>query len=161
MVYSPREERFNVVSHAIGFVFSCIALTLLITHKDINGNVSAILSFTVYGLSMLMLYGASTLYHASTQASRRSRMRVIDHAAIYVLIAGTYTPFMVIVLDSTIGWVILSVGWAMAVTGSILKVRYTGQYQKLSTSMYVAMGWLIIFAINPLRQNPTQMLCFA
>ena len=151
--YSPLEERINIGSHALGAILSIIALLLLVQHRGLDGDLKASISFIVFGLSLITLYLASTFYHASKQPIRRARLRVIDHAAIYVLIAGTYTPFTVITLNSTTGWTILCVAWGLALAGSILKIRYTGRYTILSTSMYVAMGWLIIFAIQPLRES--------
>lgn len=151
--YSQFEERINVGSHAIGAILSVIALVLLVQHPALDGDLKARVSFVVFGLSLIILYLASTFYHASRTPIRRARLRVIDHAAIYVLIAGTYTPFTIITLNSTSGWAIFCVAWGLAVTGSILKIRYTGQYAVLSTLMYVVMGWLILFAIQPLREN--------
>jgi len=151
--YSPLEERINIGSHALGAMLSIIALVLLVQHPGLHGDLKASISFIVFGLSLITLYLASTFYHGSKQPLRRARLRVIDHSAIYVLIAGTYTPFTVITLNSITGWTILCVAWGLALAGSVLKIRYTGRYTILSTSMYVAMGWLIIFAIKPLREN--------
>lgn len=151
--YSLFEERINIGSHAIGAVLSIVALILLVRHPALDGDLKTGISFVVFGLSLITLYLASTFYHASQKPLRRARLRVIDHAAIYILIAGTYTPFTVITLNSKTGWVILCVAWGLALAGSILKIRYTGRYTVLSTSMYVVMGWLIIFAIQPLREN--------
>ncbi len=151
--YSPLEERINIVSHALGAVLSVVALLMLIQHPGLAGNPKATVSFVVFGLSLMTLYIASTVYHASKQPVRRARLRVVDHAAIYVLIAGTYTPFTIITLNSMLGWTILCIAWGLALTGSILKIRFTGRYVLLSTLMYVAMGWLIVFAIKPLVAN--------
>jgi len=151
--YSKLEESINVGSHAIGVVLSVVALIALSLHPAFFSNLKTTLSFTVFGLSLICLYLASTFYHASRDPRRRARLRVIDHAAIYVLIAGTYTPFTLITLNSTLGWVLFGISWGLALVGVVLKLRYTGQYSKLSTAMYLIMGWLIIFAITPLREN--------
>lgn len=148
--YSPLEERINVLSHAFGFVLSVFALALLITYASRYGSVLHVLSFGVFGLSLVILYAASTLYHSTTNPARRVKMRIFDHAAIYVLIAGSYTPIMLVILSGTLGWVMFGISWGLAIIGIILKLFFTGKYSHASTAMYVFMGWLIIFAIKPL-----------
>jgi hemolysin III len=151
--YSPIEEITNIISHAIGFILGIIALVLLVTYASRYGNVWHIIIFGIFGVSLIILYGASTFYHSTKKPELRSRLRVFDHASIYVLIAGTYTPFCIITLKGTIGWVILSVSWGLALTGIILKLFFTGKYKLISTLMYVFMGWIIVFAIKPLINN--------
>ncbi|MFT5998457.1 MAG: hemolysin III [Neolewinella sp.] len=151
--YSPREEKLNIVSHAIGFILSIIALMLLIIQATAFGNARHIVSVSVFGVSLVMLYAASTLYHSAKQEELRKRLKIFDHSAIYVLIAGTYTPFTLITLNGTIGWVIFSISWGMALVGITLKLFFTGKYNLISTIMYVLMGWIIVFAINPLIDN--------
>ena len=148
--YSPLEERINVLSHAFGFVLSVFALALLVTYASRYGSVLHVLSFGVFGLSLVILYAASTLYHSTTNPARRVKMRILDHAAIYVLIAGSYTPIMLVILSGTLGWVMFGITWGLALAGIILKLFFTGEYSHASTAMYVFMGWLIIFAIKPL-----------
>ena len=99
---------------------------------------------------MVILYTASTVYHATKKPRARSRMRVLDHTAIYVLIAGTYTPFMLLTMPTTLGYGILIAAWSMAVLGIVLKVFFTGRFVLVSTLLYVFMGWAIVFAIKPL-----------
>lgn len=151
--YSPLEERINVLSHALGFVLSVFAFSLLVTYASRYGGVLHILSFGVFGLSLVILYAASTLYHSTTNPARRARMRILDHAAIYVLIAGTYTPIMLVILSGKLGWVMFGISWGLALIGIVLKLFFTGQYSYASTAMYVFMGWLVIFAIKPLINN--------
>ncbi len=151
--YPPIEERINIWSHALGLVLSVIGLFLLFARARENEDLVSMLSFMVFGVSMVLLYAASTLYHSAKDPERRFRLKVFDHAAIYVLIAGSYTPFVLITLSGTTGWIIFGVVWAMAVTGISLKLFFTGKYTMLSTIMYVAMGWIIIFAIGPLIDN--------
>lgn len=151
--YSPAEERINIGSHAVGFIFSIVALVLLVSHASINGNAWHIVSFSIFGVSLMVLFAASTVYHSAKNPSFRRKMRIVDHAAIYVLIAGTYTPFTLVTLNGVIGWVVFGVTWGMAVTGIILKLFFTGRYDSISTLMYVFMGWIIVFAINPLIEN--------
>ena len=158
-VYSPKEERFNVWSHTLGFVGS-IAGTVLLLLKTLEiSNPTYAISAAVYGASLLILYAASTLYHNATQPKLRNRLNILDHAAIYALIAGTYTPFCLITLSGQTGWILLGCIWTFAVAGIILKFFFTGRYDKLSTLMYIFMGWMVIFAIKPLLANlPTEGL---
>ena len=102
---------------------------------------------------MVLLYAASTFYHSAKASRLRIKLNILDHAAIYVLIAGTYTPYALVTLNGNTGFTILWLVWGMAFVGVILKLFYAGRFQLVSTIMYVAMGWLIIFAINPLIRN--------
>ena len=151
--YSPEEERFNIISHAIGFVLSIIALILLVVRSTSYGEVLHIVSVGIFGISLILLYAASTLYHSAKEPELRYKLNIFDHSAIYVLIAGTYTPFTLITLNGKTGWLIFSISWGMALIGIILKLFFTGKYNILSTLMYVFMGWMIVFAINPLIEN--------
>lgn len=157
--YPPAEERVNILSHVVGIVFSIVALVLLIIESYSNGNFWRLVSFTVFGLSLIILFSASTYYHSTKEPRRRSYLRVVDHAAIYILIAGTYTPFTLVTLHGWVGWWLFGLVWSMAVIGITLKLFFTGRYTIVSTLMYVFMGWVIIFAIKPLMQNlPTEGL---
>lgn len=151
--YPQKEEKINIISHAIGFVLSTFALVLLVTKAILYGNVWHIVSFSIYGASLIILYAASTIYHRSKTPANRKRLNVFDHASIYFLIAGTYTPFTLVTLNGTAGWVIFGICWGAAVTGIILKLFYAGQYDLFSTITYVIMGWLILFVIKPLINN--------
>ena len=113
----------------------------------------ALVSALVFGFSLMALYAASTFYHSARKADLRRKLRVIDHASIYCLIAGTYTPFSLLVLKGTAGWAIFSITWLMALVGVVLKLFFTGRYQLISTLIYVFMGWIIIFVFEPLKQN--------
>ena len=157
--YSPLEERINIVSHVIGLVLSIVALVLMVVRASLHGDAWHIVSVSIFGASLILLYAASALYHGARDSKTRGRLRVFDHATIYVLIAGTYTPFTLVTLNGWVGWTIFGVSWAMAVSGVILKLFYTGRYDVLSTLMYVFMGWIIMFAIKPLVNNiPTEGL---
>lgn len=151
--YEPKEEKFNVISHAIGLVLSIAALVLLVTYSSLNGSGYHIVSFSIYGASLILLYSASTFYHYSENPKLRHRLNIFDHSAIYVLIAGTYTPFTLVVLNGWVGWAIFGVSWGLALVGVVLKLFFIGKYDKISTFAYVLMGWLIIFAVNPLIMN--------
>ncbi len=151
--YAPGEERFNVLSHGLGFVLSIVALVLLVFRALDYGDFWRLTSFSVFGLSLMILYAASTLYHSSRGENRRRQLKIFDHAAIYLLIAGSYTPFSLITLPSNVGRIIFVVIWGLALTGIVIKLFFTGKYDLLSTIMYVFMGWIIIFAIKPLMAN--------
>ncbi len=151
--YSPLEEKVNIISHLIGFILSVVALVLLVTHASMHGDVWHIVSFSIFGASLIILYAASTFYHSAKKPQLRKRLKIIDHASIYVLVAGTYTPFTLVTLNGTLGWAIFGSSWGLALTGIILKVFFTGKYNLISTSMYVFMGWIIVFAIKPLINN--------
>jgi hemolysin III len=151
--YSPLEEKTNIISHTIGLILSVIALFLMLVRANGSGNILYIVSAGIFGLSMIALYSASTLYHRAKDPKVRARLRINDHATIYILIAGTYTPFTLITLNGWVGWTVFAVSWGMAITGVILKLFFTGRFSVLSTLMYVFMGWIVIFAIKPLVNN--------
>lgn len=148
--YSANEERINILTHAFGFILSAFATIALVQKALSTGNTWQIISFSVFGLSMLILYAASTLYHREKEVSLRSKLKVFDHAAIYVLIAGTYTPYTLVTLHGSRGWWIFSISWILALIGISLKLFFTGRFTIVSTVMYVLMGWMIVFAIKPL-----------
>ena len=151
--YTPLEEKTNIISHAIGLVLSIVALVLLVIRASLYGQALHVVSAAIFGISLIVLYAASTFYHSAKDPKIRTRLRIFDHATIYVLIAGTYTPLTLITLTGTTGWVIFGISWAMAVTGITLKLFFTGRFNVLSTLMYVFMGWIIVFAITPLINN--------
>jgi len=151
--YDPKEEKLNVISHGIGLLLSIAALVLLVVYASKYGSVWHIVSFSIYGASLIVLYSASTFYHYVQNPKLRYKLNIFDHAAIYVLIAGTYTPFTLVVLKSWVGWTIFGVAWGLAILGIVLKLFFIGRFDKISTIAYVLMGWLIIFAIKPLVTN--------
>ncbi len=148
--YPKGEERINVITHAIGFVMSIAALTLLVVFASLKGTVWHIVSFAIYGASLVILYFASTVFHLSENQKVRNHLNIFDHAAIFLLIAGTYTPFALVTLHGPWGWTIFGIVWGLAIAGIVLKLFYTGRFNTLSTLMYIAMGWLIVIAIKPL-----------
>lgn len=151
--YSPTEEKLNIWSHAFGIFLSIIALVLLIIKAVQQDNIWMMISFPIFGVSLILLYLASTLYHASKEPQKRFKLKVFDHAAIYVLIAGSYTPFTLVSLNGETGWLIFSMVWVMAFTGIILKLFFTGRFKVISTAMYVLMGWLIVFYFQDLTAH--------
>lgn len=151
--YNPLEEKLNIITHAVGIALSIAALVLLVIFASFYGNVWHIVSFSIYGASLIALYTASTIYHSIQNPKWRYRFNIVDHSAIYILIAGTYTPFALVTLNGTVGWVLFGVTWGIAAIGIIFKIFFTGRFDIISTIAYVAMGWIVIFAINPLIDN--------
>ncbi len=157
--YDSKEEQLNIITHGIGFILSIVALVLLIVYASRYGNVWHITSFAIFGASLIVLYAASTFYHYAKNPDLRIKLNILDHAAIYVLIAGTYTPFCLVVLKGWVGWTIFGISWGLALVGIVFKIFYFGRYDRISTIAYVLMGWVIIFAIKPLIDEfPTKGL---
>lgn len=154
-LYPKKEETLNILSHGLGFLLSIVALPFLIL-KSLNFiGFWKPLSFIIYGLSMIILYAASTFYHAAKNPKKRRRLNIFDHAAIYVLIAGSYSPFCLVALDSSLGWYMFVFVWLFALAGVILKLFYTGKFDKLSTALYLLMGWQVVIFLKPLMASLT------
>jgi len=151
--YSPLEEKLNIATHAFGLLLSVFAAAVLLFYATKEGSIWHVCIFGIYSLSLILLYMASTIYHRSTDVKKRARLRILDHAAIYVLIAGTYTPFTLITLKGSLGWTLFIAVWTFAFVGITLKLFFTGKFNIISTLMYLAMGWLIIFAYESLLEN--------
>ncbi|MDX3933432.1 MAG: hemolysin III family protein [Stenotrophomonas sp.] len=149
-VESIREEIASALTHGLGAVFALAGSAVLITLAAINGDGWQLFSSIVFGVALLLLYTASTLYHAIQHPVAKGRLKVFDHCAIYVLIAGTYTPFMLIGLRGPWGWSMFAAIWTLALAGVVFKLFYTGRFKALSTGIYIAMGWLIVVAIKPM-----------
>ena len=145
-----REELANAWTHGVGAAAALAGGGILITLAALHGDGWQLVSAIVFGVSLLLLYTASTLYHAIQHPVVKGRLKVFDHCAIYLLIAGTYTPFTLIGLRGPWGWGLFTAIWGLAVAGVIFKLFYTGRFKLLSTAIYIAMGWLIIVAIKPL-----------
>lgn len=157
-----QEEIVNSITHGIGIILAVAALTLLVVFASLKGNAWHIVSFSIFGVSMIILYVASTLYHSEKNVRRKVRLNVFDHSAIYVLIAGTYTPIALVYLQGAIGWVIFGIIWLFAILGVIYKnFFYTHKYRKISAFIYVIMGYTIIMGIVPLiKRTPSITLWF-
>lgn len=154
-----REEVVNALTHGIGIAASLAGGIVLVTLSAATGNVWQIVSAVVYSLSLLLLYSTSTLYHAARSETAKRRLKVLDHCAIFVLIAGTYTPFTLVTLRGPLGWGLFIAIWGLALAGILFKLFFTGRLKLLSTLMYVAMGWLALIVIEPLvRAIPTSAL---
>ena len=151
--YSKKEEFLNVLSHGFGLVLSLIAFPFLLLKGFAYDGFWKPTSFIIYGLSLILLYAASTFYHAAKKPKIRRKLNIFDHAAIYVLIAGGYTPFCLVALDSSLGWYVFIFVWLFALVGIVLKLFFTGKYDKLSTAMYLLMGWQVVFFAKPLANS--------
>ena len=151
--YSDTEERLNVLTHGFGLLMSLIGVFFLLKKGLSYSGFWQQISFVIYGISMVILYAASTFYHAAKKPSLRRKLNIFDHAAIYVLIAGSYTPFCLVVLPEQTGWYMFIFVWLFALTGVILKLFFTGRFDKLSTALYLIMGWQVVFLIKPLVNN--------
>ncbi len=147
---SIREEIASALTHGLGAVTALAASAVLITLTAIYGDGWELGSAIVFGVALLLLYTASTLYHAIQHPVAKGRLKIFDHCAIYLLIAGTYTPFTLVGLRGAWGWGLFSAIWALALFGVIFKLFYTGRFKKLSTAIYIAMGWLVVVAIKPM-----------
>lgn len=151
--YSPQEERLNISTHIFGLVLSLVALVLLVMRANQHGDLLYLVSFSVFGASLVVLYSASVTYHSMQQPDLRKKSRMVDHMAIFLLIAGSYTPLTLITLGGKTGWTIFTILWSIAICGLGLKIFFTGKYKLLSTLLYLLMGWMVIFAIKPLFNN--------
>jgi hemolysin III len=145
-----REDVANVATHGFGVLASLAGGSLLIVLAALRGSAWSIVGVSIFAASLFLLYSASTLYHAARNETTRYRLKVLDHCAIYVLIAGTYTPFLITSLRGGWGWSLFGVIWGLALAGVVFKLYFTGRYPRLSTAIYVAMGWLVLIATGPL-----------
>ncbi|MDH5445681.1 MAG: hemolysin III family protein [Gammaproteobacteria bacterium] len=145
-------ERFNSISHLLGAAISLVGMTVLVVFASQQGDPWKIVSFSVYGASLFLLYAASTLYH-SWSGPAKALFKKIDHIAIYLLIAGTYTPFTLITLRGPWGWSLFGAVWGLAIAGIVMDSLHKGGKRTLQITLYVLMGWCIVIAMVPLIQN--------
>ncbi|GAB3342635.1 PAQR family membrane homeostasis protein TrhA [Marilutibacter aestuarii] len=145
-----REEWANALTHGLGATAALAGGSVLITLAAVHGDGWQLAGAIVFGICLLLLYVASTLYHAVQHPVAKARLKVFDHCAIYLLIAGTYTPFTLIGLRGPWGWGLFAAIWSLALAGVVFKLMFTGRFKLLSTLIYIAMGWLVIVAIKPL-----------
>lgn len=144
------EEIANSITHGIGTGLSIAALAILVVLAAKKGDPWAIVGFSIYGSSLFLLYLISTLYHGFTHPTLKRFFRVLDHSAIFILIAGTYTPITLTALRGPWGWTLFGIVWGIAGAGILLKVMFFGKFEKLSVALYVLMGWVVIIALKPL-----------
>ncbi|MFV0530192.1 MAG: PAQR family membrane homeostasis protein TrhA [Flavobacteriales bacterium] len=148
--YSKKEELANVITHGIGIILSIIGMTYLLIYSIQSGEARQIIGSVVFGITLIVMYTCSTLYHTFQTEKLKILFRKLDHVAIYLLIAGSYTPFTLVTLKNTSwGWTIFGVIWGLAVFGIIYKLTPLNRYKKLSLGLYLGMGWLVIFAAKP------------
>ena len=148
-----REELACALTHGVGLVASAAGASLVIALAVLRGDTWSVVSSAVFGATLVLLYTASTLFHAARTPRLRARLQVFDHCAIYLLIAGTYTPFTLIGLRGGIGWGLFAVAWVLAVAGVIFKLFFTGRFPRLSTAMYLGMGWMSVVAAKPMIEQ--------
>ena len=154
-LYTLGEEIAHSVIHGVGIVLSIGGLAVLVAFAALHGDAWSIVGSSIFGATLVLAYTASTVYHAIPGTFQRAKkvLRVLDHAAIYLLIAGTYTPFTLVNLRGPWGWTLFAVVWGMAVAGIIYKALLIGRWRVLSVGFYVAMGWLVLIAARPLGQS--------
>lgn len=148
--YSKKEELANSITHGVGIALSLAALVILVSFSSMKGDPWKILSFSIYGASLVLLYTASTLYHSFTNVKVKHYLKIFDHAAIYLLIAGTYTPFMLVMLRESIGWILFTIVWSLALIGMCFKLFFVNRFNVLSTIIYLLMGWMVGIAFKPM-----------
>jgi hemolysin III len=152
-IFSKKEEIANSITHGVGVLLSISALVILIVYSSLYGNVWHIVSFTIFGVTMVILYMSSTLLHSFPEGKAKDIFEIFDHSSIYFFIAGTYTPFLLIVIKGTLGWSLFGIVWGLAIAGTVFKCFFVKKYLFSSTALYVVMGWLIVFAWKPLVNN--------
>lgn len=146
------EEIANSITHAVGAALSVAGLVVMVVVAATRGTSSHVVACAVYGSSLVSLYLSSTLYHALARGRAKEVFRILDHSSIYLLIAGTYTPFTLVTLRGAWGWGLFGTVWTLAVLGIVFKCFFTGRLHVLSTTVYVVMGWIAVVAIRPLWQ---------
>ncbi len=148
-----KEEKVNTITHFIGILLSIAATVLMIVKASYHGSAISIVSASIFGASLIMLYTASTLYHGASKIRLKYKLNKFDHSAIYILIAGTYTPFSIVLLQGGWGWSIFGVQWGLAIIGTLYKIFwYKPKYRAVSAFAYVAMGLVIVIAAKPLSE---------
>jgi len=147
-----REELVNAATHAAGVLAGALGGALLIVLASLQGNVRLIVGAAVFTATLILLYSASTLYHMAHDSVVKQRLKVLDHVAIYLLIAGSYTPFTLAGIGGGWGWSLFGTIWGLAAAGVVFKLFFTGRFPRLSTAIYIAMGWLVLIAVVPLAR---------
>ncbi len=147
------EELANSLTHGIGIYLGVAGLALLVVFASLYGNAWHIVSCSIYGSTLVLLYTASTLYHSFRHPRAKHLFRIFDHTSIYLLIAGTYTPFTLVPLRGAWGWSLFGVVWGLALCGIITKVFFIHRFEILSTLLYLFMGWLVVIASKPMLQK--------
>ena len=152
-ILSVGEEIFNSITHGIGTLLSVAALVILVVFAAFKGSAWHVVSFSIFGSTMVLLYLSSTLYHSFTKKKVKNLFARFDHAAIFLLIAGTYTPFVLTTLRGPLGWSLFGIIWSLAIAGVVIRSIYLTRFRKLMVAIYLLMGWLFIVAIVPMVNN--------
>lgn len=147
-VFSTGEEIANAITHGIGALLSIAGLVILIVYSSLHGTAWHVVSFTIFGVSMLLLYFSSTMVHALRPGKAKNLFEIFDHSSIYFFIAGTYTPITFIVIGGKLGWTMFGIIWGLAIGGTIFKVFFVKKFLFTSTILYVLMGWLVVMGWN-------------
>jgi len=151
--FTLAEEIWHAITHGLGLFLSLIGSVVLIAYATLNGSILAIVSSSVFCATLVIMYGSSTIYHALTHKKIKLLFQTFDHASIYLLIAGTYTPMTLYLLqDSNYGMGILIAQWSITIFGIYMKFKYPNHFETLSLILYLIMGWMIVIAISPLRE---------
>lgn len=148
--YSDEEERWNILTHGFGLGISVLGVVVLLVKAFQLHSLKIFIAFLIYGIGLTTMFLASTLYHSSKDPGKRKKLKIFDHIAIYLTIAGSYTPITLLTMPPDWGIPVLIAVWLIALTGIVLKFFFTGRFSKLSTAMYVLMGWVIVVALKPL-----------
>jgi hemolysin III len=151
--YSVKEEIAHSVTHGIGVLMSVVALATLLMYSSRYGDAWHIVSSGIYGLTLIALYTSSTLYHSVTVPDLKRVLQRLDHAAIFLLIAGTYTPFTLVNLRGGWGWTLFGMVWSIAIAGMIMELIVKKRYKRISLGLYLGLGWLVMIAIEPMIAN--------
>jgi hemolysin III len=152
-MHLEREELANVLTHGAGAVASLVGAAVLVSVAALWGDAWTVVGSAVFGATLVLLYTASTLYHAAHSPAVKARLKVLDHCAIYLLIAGSYTPFALVGLRGGWGWSLFAVAWTLAAAGTVFKLFFIDRFPRLSTATYIGMGWLAVVAIVPMVQR--------
>ncbi len=152
-IQSCGEEIANSITHGIGAALSIAALAILVVSASGDDETLKVVSLSIYGTTLILLYLSSTLYHGFPDGKLKKIFKVMDHSSIYLLIAGSYTPIVLVSMQGAWGWTVFGIVWVMAVAGITAKIFLTGKYSRISILFYIIMGWLIVFAIKPVLQT--------
>ena len=161
-IHDRIEEWLNSATHGVGALLSVIGTAALVIAASQLGDAWKIVSFSIFGATLILLYLASAFYHGSRSPKLRAAFKTLDHCAIFLLIAGTYTPFLLVNMRGTVGWTFFSIIWSLAVTGVVLKVIFKHRFRLVRVGIYLGMGWLIVFAsadlVNSLSETGLQLI---
>ena len=144
--YTPKEELANSLSHGLALLLAILGTINLVIKATLYGDTLNLISVNIFGGSMIILFAASTVYHAVTSPELKHLCRIVDHSSIYILIAGTYTPVALILLPPAWGWTLFGINWGLALIGVVFKIFFTGKFDRISTAVYLLMGWLAVVA---------------